>query len=166
MGKNNRLTEGVFSNIVGNKSYIDFLNSDPDLGIIPTPEIEKYKDLYLRIINQNREDFESLAKLEDAITQLRCREVTKKELKLSQVRGYIYARTPFFRQGETIKDIRVVVGKTEEYGEDLNALLANDAFVLQARNKLMSMVTEQIKLNMIFINELEEKFQDECKTNE
>jgi len=165
MGKNNRLTEGVFSDIVGNESYYDFLHSDTAMGINPTPDIIKCKELYIRILNRNREDIQTLAKLEETITQLRCKEVAKKEIKLSQVRGYIYARTPFFRSGKDIKDIRVVVGKTEVYGDNLDALFVNKSFVIQAKEKLMAAMTEQIKQNMTYINELEEKFQDKCETN-
>jgi len=165
MGKNNRLTDGVFLDIVGNESYDDFLQSDEAMGIKVTPEILKCKELYVRILNKNRDDIQTLAKLEEMITQLRCKEVAKKDFKLSQVRGYIYARTPFYRSGKDIKDIRVVVGKTEVYGENLDALFANKAFVIQAKEKLMSAMTEQIKQNMTYINELEEKIQDKCETN-
>lgn len=102
-------------------------------------------------------DITLLSKLEETITQLRCKEVAKKDFKLSQVRGYIYARTPFFRSGKDIKDIRVVVGKTSEFGDDLDSLFTNKLFVIQAKERLQTAMTNEIKENMIYINELEEK---------
>jgi hypothetical protein len=157
MGKNNRLTDGAFSVLIGNDEQVKFLLADDELGIKVTPEIAQYKELYTRILNKNIGDITLLAKLEETITQMRCKEVAKKDFKLSQVRGYIYARTPFFRNGKDIKDIRVVVGKTSDYGDDLTALFANKAFVIQAKEKLQVAMTNEIKQNMIYINELEEK---------
>ncbi len=157
MGKNNRLTDGAFAPLIGNEDPTKFLMADNDLGIKITPEIVQCKELYARILSKNKSDLQTLARLEETITQLRCKEVAKKDFKLSEVRGYIYARTPFFRRGTTIKDIRTVVGKTSEYGEDLDALFANKAFVIQAKEKLQLAITNEIKDNMIYINTLEEK---------
>lgn len=157
MGKNNRLTDGAFGPLMGNEDPQKFLMADDELGIEVTPEIEHFKELYSKLLNKNKDDLENLAKLEETITQLRCKEVAKKDFKLSQVRGYIYARTPFFRNGNSIKDIRAIVGKTSEYGTDLDALFANKIFVRQAREKLQLAITNEMKDNMIFINSLEEK---------
>jgi len=157
MGKNNRLTDGAFAVLIGNDEATKFLLADDELGIKVTPEIAQCKELYTRILNKNMGDITLLAKLEETITQLRCKEVAKRDFKLSQVRGYIYARTPFFRSGKNIKDIRTVVGKTSEYGDDLDALFANKAFVLQAKERLQVAITNEMKDNMTYINELEEK---------
>ena len=157
MGKNNRLTDGAFGILMSNEDHMKFLLADDELGIKVIPEIMQCKELYTRILNKHMDDITILAKLEDTITQLRCKEVAKKDFKLSQTRGYIYARTPFFRNGKDIKDIRTVVGKSEVYGNNLDALFANKTFVIQAKDKLQIAITEQIKDNMTYINALEEK---------
>jgi hypothetical protein len=54
--------------------------------------------------------------------------VISKELRLSLSRNYIYARSIFYRRGNKINDIRVVVGTTEEYGDNLGELITTTAF--------------------------------------
>jgi hypothetical protein len=161
MPKSTNLTSGVFGNIVGNSSYDKFIQQDDSND----KNLARCKELYARIVDKNRDDFETLGKLEEIITQLRCKIISEKNFKLSQVRGYIYARTPFYRNGRNIKDIRVVVGKTSEYGENLDALFELPSFVSQAKIKLMIAMNIEITSNMIFINKIEKKYVTECVSN-
>lgn len=158
-----RITDNVFGNIVNDKSYDKFLDID---GITGMPDLDRCKSLYQKIIEKNIDDLETLAKLEETITQLRCKRVVEKEFKLSQVRGYIYARTPFYRKGINMRDIRVVVGRTIDYGENLDALFLNKEFVSTAKTKLLEAMNIEIASNMTHINEIEEKFQVQCESNE
>jgi len=157
MGKNNQLTDGVFGPIIGNNEHLNFILLDDELGIQESPELKRCTDLYAKLLFKNKEDLDTLVLLEETIIQLRCKEAAKKDFKLSEVRGFIYARSSFFRKGKHMKDIRVVVGKISDYGNDLDALFANKPFVIQAKEKLQNAINEQIKDNMIYINELEEK---------
>ncbi len=163
MSKSNRIPDDVFTNILMNQE--SFLNAENVLGIEESMVITRCKDLYSRIVSKNREDIEILAKLEETINQLRCKQIAENNFKLSQVRGYIYARAPFYRMGKEINDIRVVVGKTSEYGENLDVLFDNEEFVIQAKKKLILAINEQLKDNIIFLTKLEEKYVDQCKTN-
>jgi hypothetical protein len=163
----NKLTDGVFAPMIGSNDPQNFLLLDEELGIKSSPELKKCTDLYEKLLIKNKEDLETLAKLEDTITKIRCKEVAKKEFKLSQTRGYIYARTPFFRNGKDIKDIRVIVGKKVDWkqsignygsaGEYIDTLFGDKKFVILAKEKLQAAMTEQIKENMLFVNSLEEK---------
>lgn len=129
-----------------------FMNIDSDFNITETPEIAQYKQLYQNIIEKHREDFETLIKLEEIITQLRCKELAKNDVKLSDVNGYIYARAPFYVIDRKSKDIRAIVGKTEQYGNDLNKLLKDKKFMSYSKSILISSMDKLIIENISKIN--------------
>lgn len=162
MARNNRLIDVVFSNLVGTdervSQYDKFLSTDKVLGIEETDDIKDAKRLYSSIIRNNKTVFDELAKLEEAIVQLRCREQVLKEFKLSLVREYIYARALFFRPGREVKDIRVVVGRTNVYGEDLQDLMFNGDFMTIARAKLSEAMDNEITENKYYIRNLKTKY--------
>jgi len=68
-------------------------------------------------------------------------------IKLSLVREYLYARYPFYRKGMTTKDIRVIVDKSEFWGEDLNILVKNKEFMSKAIDKLSKAMDVEIDNN-------------------
>lgn len=162
MARNNRLIEVVFSNVIGNdervSQYEKFLTTDKALGIEETEDIKDAKALYASIIKNNKTVLDELAKLEESIVQLRCREQVLKEFKLSKVREYIYARALFFRPGREVKDIRVVVGRTDVYGEDLQDLMFNGDFMTIARAKLSEAMDYEITENKYYIRNLKTKY--------
>lgn len=162
MARNNRLIEVVFSNVIGNdervSQYEKFLTTDKALGIEETEDIRDAKALYASIIKNNKTVLDELAKLEESIVQLRCREQVLKEFKLSKVREYIYARALFFRPGREVKDIRVVVGRTDVYGEDLQDLMFNGDFMTIARAKLSEAMDYEITENKYYIRNLKTKY--------
>lgn len=162
MARNNRLIEVVFSNVIGNdervSQYEKFLTTDKALNIEETEDIRDAKALYASIIKNNKTVLDELAKLEESIVQLRCREQVLKEFKLSKVREYIYARALFFRPGREVKDIRVVVGRTDVYGEDLQDLMFNGDFMTIARAKLSEAMDYEITENKYYIRNLKTKY--------
>jgi hypothetical protein len=97
-------------------------------------------------------NFEMLAKLEEIILQIRAKESMvnggTEELKLSLVRDYLYARYPFYRKGMTTKDIRVIVDKSEFWGDDLNRLTKNNEFMTKAVEKLEKVMSVEIDYNV------------------
>jgi hypothetical protein len=161
MPKTTRLTDGVFADIVSNESFDKFLQQNDTND----ENLNRCKEIYTRIVEKNREDLETLAKLEEIITQLRCRESAKKDFKLSEVRGYIYARSPFFRRGKNLKDIRVVVGKTSVYGNNMEALYHNKKFIQEAKSKLTIAISAEITSNMMLIEDIIEKYQPQCQSD-
>ena len=156
MSKSTNLSDDVFANILTNQEK--FLNAEKILGIEESPDIKKCKEMYSMIISEHRDAIELLAKIEEIINQLRCRQIAEKSFKLSQVRGYIYARAPFYRLGKEVNDIRVVVGKTETYGENLDILFKNKKFVSQAKDKLLLAIDKQLAENVDFLGKLTEKY--------
>lgn len=158
MARENKLTGGVFTEIVGTpeklSSYDKFLNVNIDLSIPHTEELVKHCNRYKDFISMLKPNFEKLAKLEGVIMQLRAKELINEEIKLSLVREYIYARTLFYREDKDTKDIRVIVGKTDVYGDDLDALSNNDEFLRIAKQKLSKAIDKEIEKNIKLINKI------------
>ena len=145
--------DNMFGNIISSKGYDNFLDNPEDLA---RPDLIRCKNLYKSIIEQNTSSLEFLAKLEETIIQIRCQERVFNDIKLSEVRGYIYARAPFYKLGSKKKDIRVVVGKTIDHGEDLNVLLKDVQFIKNARKKLVGQMSLEITGNLMDVEEFEE----------
>jgi hypothetical protein len=150
MGRVNKLTDGVFTGIVGNASevstYDRFINLKEDLS--NSKESNEFLKEYQSVITENKTVFDKLAALEEIIMQLRSRDNICEDFKLSIVREYIYARTPFFRRDKGTKDIRVIVGLTEFYGDNTQNLMGNDEFVGKATSKLTDAMNQEISANI------------------
>ena len=158
MARENKLTEGVFTGIVGTRekisSYDKFLNVNVDLTRKHSPELTKYCKKYRDVINKNKVKFQNLAKLEEVIMQLRSKETLLENIKLSTVREYIYARSLFYREDKGTKDIRVIVGKTEFYGTDLVKLLDSPIFMETAVTKLEMAMDKEISENLKLVEDI------------
>lgn len=137
--KTNKLTEGVFSKIVGTSkeisTYDRFINLDNDANLNVSKDSTHYLNLYRTLINEYKTKFEKLARLEELIMCIRAKENVD-DIKLSLVREYIYARAVCFRDDTQNQDIRVIVGYTEFDGTDLEALYKNDVFMALAKAKI------------------------------
>ena len=150
MGRVNKWTYGIFTGIVGNSSevstYDRFINLQTDLT--NSGESDDLLKSYQTLVTENKTVFEHLASLEEMIMQLRSRDNIGEDFKLSIVREYIYARTPFFRRDKGTKDIRVIVGLTEFYGDDMRKLMGNKEFVARAITKLTDAMNQEIGSNL------------------
>jgi hypothetical protein len=162
MARNNRLIEMVFANVVGTEDrvsmYDKFVSTDVALKIEETKDLKEAKNLYSKIIAKNKVTLDELAKLEESIVQLRCRQQVLEEFKLSKVRQYIYARALFFRPGREVKDIRVIAGQTDVYGEDVNDWYNNGDLMTIAKAKLSEAMDAEIEDNKHFIKNLKTKY--------
>lgn len=149
MGRVNKTIAGAFTTIVGNSkqksAYEVFIEHGSKQKV--SPELKGYIDEYTKLVRGKKEFFEKLAKMEVVIMQLRSQEGTP-DIKLSLVRDHIYARTPFYRNNSTANDIRVIVGKTDVWGEDMDALLKNKKFMNKAIAKLDSAMEAEIQSNI------------------
>ena len=139
---------GVFTEIVGTPKTISqfeqFLNMDPEET---SDALKKLTGTYKNIVTQWKPQFDKVALLEETILQMRAMENIS-EIKLSVVRDeYIYARSPFYRRGGSTKDIRVIVGKTDIDGEDLNRLAKDIKFMERAKRKVQVAMDKQISEN-------------------
>ena len=92
--------------------------------------------------------------LEEIIIQIRCKEVIESELRLSlnlnkkKDMSYIYARTLFYRRNKQINDIRVCIGSSEQYGDDLVLLLSDVEFRQICQVKLLEVMDKEIEANI------------------
>ena len=157
MGRVNKLTDGVFVDIVGTAKeinlYTEFLNNIDS----KSKNLKSLRKEYDALTGQNKNLFEKLAKLEEVILQIRAKELIMSgpsEVKLSLVREYLYARYPFYRKGMLTKDIRVIVDKSEFWGDNLNVLLKNKEFMTKATDKLSKAMDEEINSNLHEYNNL------------
>ena len=151
MGRVNKLTEGVFAEMVGTSKeiskYDEFVNNIDS----KSKSLKNLRRDYENMTGSNKNLFNKLAKLEETILQIRAKEsmMTGQTdlIKLSLVREYLYARYPFYRKGMTTKDIRVIVDKSEFWGEDLNILVKNKEFMSKAIDKLCKAMEVEIDNN-------------------
>ncbi len=154
MARENKLTEGVFTGIVGTRerisSYDSFLNTMDS----KSPETKKWVKKYRDHINKNKQKFQNLAKLEEVIMQLKSKESVLENIKLSLVREYIYARALFYREGKGTKDIRVIVEKTDIVGDDLRLLVKTPSFLEKAKEKLEAAMDKEIEDNIRLIEDI------------
>lgn len=146
---------GVFTEIVGTPKQLSqfeqFLNMDPNES---SDELKRLTYTYRNIVTKWKANFDSAALLEETILQLRAKENIT-EIKLSIVRNdYIYARSPFYRRGGSTKDIRVIVGKTDIDGDDLNRLSKNIQFMERAKRKIQVAMDKIIAENKNELTEL------------
>jgi len=139
---------GVFTEIVGTtktlSQFEQFLNMDPEES---SADLKKLTGTYRNVITTWKSQFDTVALLEETILQMRAKENIT-EIKLSVVREeYIYARSPFYRRGGSTKDIRVIVGKTDIDGEDLNRLAKDIKFMERAKKKIQVAMNKMISEN-------------------
>ncbi len=152
MGRVNKTIEGVFIDIVGSSSevsgYDQFINQGE--GVEYSKELSDMVDTYKGMVSKHKSTFEQLAALEEIIMQMRIRE-NLDDIKLSQVREYIYARTPFYRKDKKSKDVRVIVKKLEfcpEADGNLEILFGDVPFMERAKAKLIQAMDSEIMENI------------------
>lgn len=153
MGRTNKMTEGVFTGIVGTESEISsydrFLkNGGASQSLLLNEFIHEYSEL----IEVNKNSFQKLAELEEIIMQIRSL-TNMDDIKLSIVREYIYARCSFFRREKTAKDIRVIVDNVEFWTNDVDKLLGNTDFMEKAKVKLIKAMQKEVSDNVVTYRE-------------
>jgi len=159
MPRTNKVTERVFTDL-SKTSIEDFLRVDEEMGLQVTPTQSAMMERYKALAEEADfiEVLDAIAGIEEIIIQLRCKQVISSELRLSLSRNYIYARSLFYRRGKEINDIRVVAGKTEQYGDNLEELLQDVDFRNVCHNELVKVMDREIarnisNLKLIYANE-------------
>ena len=149
MGRVNKTIDGVFVDIVGTGSrigrYDEFINDGTKLK--QSKELKTLVNQYQTLINKHKDSFKTLSDLEEVIMQMRVKE-NLKDVKLTILREYIYARCTFFRTSTQVKDIRVIVGLTTTLGDDLTKLSKNKKFMDTARIKLQEAMDKEIQSSL------------------
>ena len=153
MGRVNKFTDGVFVDIVGTSKekplYDRFIETQLSIKN-PEPDFYSYLINYKHAITLHRNLFEDIALMETIIMQMRSRDnIVYDDIKLYIVREYIYARIPFYRTDKDSKDIRILVGMVEKYGDDIPTLSGNIELLEIAKTKLyfnmQSIINQNIK---------------------
>jgi hypothetical protein len=172
MPRNNKVTGRVFAEIAETSrrkgAYEKFLAIDQEMGFqeMGFQESEKLKEIkekYSTLVQECADDIKILAALEEIITQIRAKEAINTELRLSLSRDYIYARSSFYRKDNKINDIRIVVGKVDEYGDELDELINDTNFRILCKEKVIEAMDKEINinitnLNLIYANEETKRF--------
>ena len=112
------------------------------IGTDESPMINEYADTYVEIAHV----VEKLAKIEEIVLQKRCMKEENLNIKLSILREYVYARTPFFRRDKSTKDIRVIVSRIDIIYPNkipsLDELYDDKDFMNTAKTKLIEAMNE------------------------
>ena len=161
MGRVNKTIGGVFVDIVGSASriskYDEFINSGKNLK--SSKSLKAITADYKKLIDAQKDQYRVLADLEQLILQKRVREnLNPKDIKLSVLREYIYARISFYRTNTSTKDIRVLVGFSDAYGKTLKDISKNKIFQEHAAIKLQEAMDFEIAENERLMQEVKNKF--------
>lgn len=159
MGRNNKINgQMVFADIIGKAgstpTYESFLNIDQTLNIPETNDLKKIKEVYEIYLEKVKENVNVLSYIEEAVSQIRSKIVLKDEIKLSIQTNYVYARTTFYRRRYEPNDIRVIVGRTDIIGSDIQKLLEDDEIMHKAYNQLMFAMEVEIDQTLSKLKEL------------
>jgi hypothetical protein len=134
-------TQGVMINIP--EDIKQFLGTDE------SPMANEYANTYVEIAHV----VEKLSKIEEIILQKRCMKDENLNIKLSILRDYIYARTPFYRRNKSTKDIRVIVSRIDLIYPNkiptLDELYMDSEFMDKAKTKLIDSMSEEHKQTCI-----------------
>ena len=161
MGRVNKTIGGVFVDIVGSASriskYDEFINSGKNLK--SSKSLKAITASYKQLIDSQKDQYRVLADLEQLILQKRVREnLNPKDIKLSILREYIYARVSFYRTNTSTKDIRVLVGFSDLYGKTVKDIAKNKTFQADATTKLQEAMDFEIAENERLLDEVKNKF--------
>ena len=162
MPRTNKITERVFADLSETRNRKSaperFLSLDEEMGLQETPSLIALKNKYKALSSEFTDNLPDLASIEEIIIQMRCKQVINSELRLSLSRNYIYARSLFYRKGNQINDIRVIVGFTEDFGDNISELINDPIFRDVATSKLLGAMDKEIEKNMfnlklVYVNE-------------
>lgn len=146
-----KVTGKVFADIAETPqkkaSYTTFLDIDEVLGLPESQQLKTLKKLYSDIVVAAKKTVTTLAMIEEIVIQIRCKSVINQELRLSLSRNYIYARSIFYRRGNQINDIRIVVGTTDTFGDNLDTLIEDENFRKVCVAKIEKAMNKEIKNN-------------------
>lgn len=135
-------------------TYRAFLNVDQNHNLTESDTLIELKGRYEDVIHNSINHLKTLALLEEIIIQIRCKEVIDKEIRLSLSRNYIYARSLFYRKDNLINDIRVMVGKIEDWNQKWDTLLTNRHFNIIAKTMLIEAMDREINANINQLNKI------------
>lgn len=131
--------------------FQDIMDKNPIMGFNKeknlSDELKSYCDEYQQLMVDLKPQMVKLSILETLILQYRSKNKIKESVVFFIVnKNYIYARIPFYRIDKNINDIRVIVGKTEFYGDDVDSLKNNNEIMNIAINKINKSIDKHIQI--------------------
>jgi len=67
-------------------------------------------------------------------------------------KNFIYARATFYRSENKINDIRVIAGKIEDYGDNIESLIKDPRFRYICIEKIKEAMNNEIEKNIFNLN--------------
>jgi hypothetical protein len=144
--KPSEINQGVFVELKAThkrksaiQTFVDmehFMNSSHETGLL----LEEYTETVISIQRELK-----LASLLEELIMLNRAKNNITDIKISLVREYIYVRMNCYRPDIETKDLRVIVGTTYQYGNNVDVLFANENFMDKARRKIESQIDEMIQ---------------------
>jgi len=149
-----KINQGVFVELMPTQTrksavqtFVDkelFMNSSYESELL----VEEYKD----IVNSIQRELELASLLEELIMLHRAKNNIR-DIKISLVREYIYVRMNCYRPTIATKDIRVIVGTTSHYGDNVDALIEDAYFMGKAKQKIEFQIDAIIQLKQNELNQ-------------
>lgn len=163
MARVNKATDGVFAKLfVGENRQVkieDFLEANNPES--PSANLRKLIKAYKESVNSEKLKVERIALLEELIMQMRSRENIT-DVKVTFVRDYIYARTPFYRRDKPVKDVRVLVDNRELWKKySIKKLYSDEGFMEKVMEKLVSHMNAIIDMNLKRLLEIDAQLAEE-----
>ncbi len=143
--KPSEINQGVFVELKAThkrksaiQSFVDkehFVNSTHETGLL----LEEYTETVISIQRELK-----LASLLEELIMLHRAKNNIRDFKISLVREYIYVRMNCYRPDVETRDLRVIVGTTLQFGDQVKALFTNEEFMDKAKKKIESQIDEMI----------------------
>jgi hypothetical protein len=152
--KPSEINQGVFVDLIAThkrksaiQTFVDkehFMNSSQETALL----LEEYTETVISIQRELK-----LASLLEELIMLHRAKNNINDVKVSFVREYIYVRMNCYRPDIETKDLRVIVGTTYQYGDNVEVLFANEEFMDKARRNIESQIVEMIESKRIELNQ-------------
>lgn len=121
----NKNTEIVFLDLLSTEEKIGKLDKFIAGGDKDDPNLQKY----LETIEKIKSKLQHLGDLEEIILQTKAwKNLSNKDIKITENNGYIYVRAPFYRTNKKAKEIRAILGKKENWLEPINSKNPDDLY--------------------------------------
>lgn len=147
------INQGVFVELMATqtrKSAVEtFVNKEHFMN--SSYESELLVEEYIDTVNSIQRELELASLLEELIMLHRAKNNIR-DIKISLVREYIYVRMNCYRPNIAAKDVRVIVGTTSQYGDNVEALFANGDFMEKAKRKIEGQIDEMIQVKQNELN--------------
>jgi hypothetical protein len=156
MGRVNKTIKSAFADLTGSDTrppaYDAFINSNNPKK--PSDRLAAMLNDYKGFVDEHRKQLERISLVEEIIMQLRTYENIT-DIRLSNVRNYIYGRCPFYRKDIKTKDVRVVIESSDIWDKlSIKELYDNKEFMKRVKASLREKMSEIIEENIDRLQQL------------